>query len=106
MYRESNEGLVETIERLEREIEEMRALRAAPRPREKMVLLGGVLAGIMAVMAGAALLSANARADEAETRFEKARVLVQEKTQTLGECEALAERQDDLVREYALRGVQ
>ena len=100
MYRESNECLVETIERLEREIEEMRALRVAPRPRERVVLAGAVLAGFVAILAGAALVSAKARAEEAEARFEKARVLVEEKTRTLSECEELADRQDAIVRGY------
>jgi hypothetical protein len=102
MYRESNECLLETIERLEHELEELRALRATPRPRERAVLVVGALASIVAAVAIAAFGSATARADAAEVRFQKARTLVQEKTMTLGECETLAEHESSVVRAYRM----
>jgi hypothetical protein len=102
MYRESNECLLETIERLERELDEIRALRATPRPRERAVLVVAAVASMVAAVAIAAFASVSARADDADLRFQKARAVVEEKTRTLGECETLADRESSVVRAYRM----
>jgi hypothetical protein len=90
MYRASHDTLASTIERLETELSTMRALRAPPRPRERVLWAVSAVSVLGAVFAVAALTSVSARADYAERRFEGARVRLERKTQDLGACESFA----------------
>jgi hypothetical protein len=90
MYRASHDTLASTIERLEGELRTIRALRAPLRPREHVlwaVTLASVLGALFAV---AACSAAGVRADDAERRYDGARVRLERKTQDLGTCESFA----------------
>jgi hypothetical protein len=89
MYRVSHDTFVGTIERLEAE-RDLRALRSAPRPKERVlwaVTLVSVLGGGFAT---AGLLAAHEHAEDAERRFHGASVRYEQKTRDLGTCEDLA----------------
>ena len=90
MYRASHETLVATIEHLEGELREMRALRAPPRPSERVLWMVTATSVLGAVLAVAACASARAHGDEAERRFHGARVRLEQKTQDLASCESFA----------------
>jgi len=90
MYREPHETFTSTIERLETELRELRALRTRPRPRETALLAVTVLSVLSAVLAGAACVSIHASVDDAERRFAGARARLEVKTQDLGACESFA----------------
>ena len=90
MYRASHDTLASTIERLEAELRTIRALRAPPRPRERVLLAVTFVSVLCVVFAAAGLTSVRARADDAERRFEGARVRLERKTQDLGACESFA----------------
>ena len=90
MYRASHDTLASTIEHLEAELRTIRALRAPPRPREQ-VLWAVTIASLLGVLfAAAACSAARIRADDAQRRFDGARVRLERKTQDLGTCEAFA----------------
>jgi hypothetical protein len=90
MYRASHDTLVSTIDGLEAELRNIRALRAPPRPRERVLWTVTVASIMGALFAVAACTAAGARADDAERRFDGARVRLEQKTRDLGVCEALA----------------
>jgi len=90
MYRASHDTLASTIERLEAELRTVHALRAPARPRERVLWAVTATSVLCALFAAAALTSVRARADDAERRFEGARVRLEHKTQDLGACESLA----------------
>ena len=90
MYRASHDTLASTIERLEADLRTIRALRAPPRPRERVLLAVTVTSVLCALFAAAALTSVRARADDAERRYGGARVRLERKTQDLAACESLA----------------
>jgi len=90
MYRASHDTLASTIERLEAELRTIRALRAPPRPRERVLWTVTAVSVLCALFAVAALGSLRARADDAERRFDGARVRLERKTQDLGACESFA----------------
>jgi hypothetical protein len=90
MYRASHDTLASTIERLEAELRTIRALRAPPRPRERVLWTVTVASVLCALLSAAAFTSVRARADDAERRFQGARVRLEQKTLDLGTCESLA----------------
>jgi hypothetical protein len=90
MYRASHDTLASTVQRLEAELRTIRALRAPPRPRERMLWGVTVVSVLCSLFALAALSSVQARADDAERRFDGARVRLERKTADLGACEAFA----------------
>jgi len=90
MYREPHETFASTVERLETELRELRALRARPRPRERVLWVVTALSVVGALLSGAACASSRARVDEDELRFEGARLRLELKTRDLGACEARA----------------
>jgi hypothetical protein len=90
MYRASHDTLTSTIERLEAELRTIRALRAPPRPRERVLWTVTVVSALCALFAVAALGSVRTRADDTERRFQGARVRLERKTQDLGACESFA----------------
>jgi hypothetical protein len=92
MYREPHDTFASTVERLETELRELRALRATPRPRERVLLTVTVLSVVGALLAGAACASSSVSAEDAERRFAGARTRLVLKTQDLGTCESFAQR--------------
>ncbi len=92
MYRDPDETFASTVERLETELHELRALRARPRPRERVLWAVTAASVLGAVLSLAALVSTRASADDAELRFEGARLRLALKTQDLGACESKAWR--------------
>ena len=92
MYRAPHDTFASTIERLESELREIRALRAPRRPRERILWAVTAMSLLAAAFAVAACVSAGARADDAERRFDGARVRLERKTQDLGACESFALR--------------
>ena len=98
MYREPHDTFASTVERLETELRELRALRARPRPRERALWAVTALSVLGAVLAVAACASSRASTEDAERRFAGARARLELKTQDLGTCESLAQR--------ALRGIE
>ncbi|HEY1696743.1 MAG TPA: hypothetical protein VGG39_31490 [Polyangiaceae bacterium] len=90
MYRASHDTFVSTIERLECDLRELRALRASPRPRERVLLAATAASVLGAVFAVAGLASARAHALDAERRFDGARIRLEQKTRDLQTCEDLA----------------
>jgi hypothetical protein len=91
MYREPHQTFASTVERLETELRELRALRGTPRPRERVLWAITTLSVLGVILATAASLSIRASADDAERRFEGARTRLALKTQDLGACESLAQ---------------
>lgn len=92
MYRDPHQTFASTVERLETELRELRALRARPRPRERVLLAVTLLSVVSALLAGAACVASRASADDAEQRFAGARARLALKTQDLGTCESVARR--------------
>jgi len=90
MYRASHDTLASTIARLDAELRELRALRAPPRPRERVLWVVTAMSVLAALFAVAACGAQRARADDAERRFDGARVRLERKTADLGVCESLA----------------
>jgi hypothetical protein len=90
MYRASHDTLASTIERLEAELRTIRALRAPPRPRERILWAVTAVSLLCGLLAGAAVVSVRDRAEDAERRYLGARIRLERKTQDLGTCEALA----------------
>jgi hypothetical protein len=98
MYRAPHTTLASTIERLESELREVRALRGPARPRERLLWAITTVSVLGAVFAGAALTAATAKADVAERKLDGVRTRLELKTQDLGACESVAF--------HALRGTQ
>jgi hypothetical protein len=90
MYRASHDTFASTIERLEAEVRELKALGAPGRPRDRTLWATTAVAVVGALLAVAACGAARARAADAERRFDGARVRLEMKTQDLATCEALA----------------
>jgi hypothetical protein len=90
MYRASHDSLASTIARLEDELRTLQALRAPARPAERTLWVVTAVSLLLAVFAGAAVVSLHDRAADAERRFEGARVRLERKTQDLGTCETFA----------------
>ncbi|HEY3816562.1 MAG TPA: hypothetical protein VGL81_05300 [Polyangiaceae bacterium] len=90
MYRASHDTFASTIERLEGELRTIRALGGPRRPREQALWAVTVASVLCAAFALAGLTSALARADDAERRFDGARVRLERKTGDLATCESLA----------------
>jgi hypothetical protein len=90
MYRASHDTLASTIERLEAELSTIRSLRAPARPRERVLWAVSIVSFLCALFAVAALTSVRTRAEDAERRYEGARVRLERKTQDLGACESFA----------------
>jgi hypothetical protein len=90
MYRASHETLVSTIEHLEAELRDLRALRAPARPSERLLWMVTATSILGAVLAVAACASARAHGADAERRFDGARVRLERKTQDLTSCESFA----------------
>jgi aminoglycoside phosphotransferase (APT) family kinase protein len=91
MYREPHQTFASTVERLETELRELRALRSIPRPRERVLWAITALSVLGAIFATAASVSIRESADDAERRFEGARTRLELKTQDLGACESFAQ---------------
>jgi hypothetical protein len=98
MYRDPHETFASNVERLETELCELRALRARPRPRERVLWAITSLSVVGAILAVAACASSRASAEDAELRFEAARVRLELKTQDLGACESHAWRAMGITR--------
>jgi hypothetical protein len=90
MYRAPHDTFASTVERLETELRELRALRAPRRPRERFLWTVTAMSVLGAVLAVVSCLAARAQAEDAERRFDGARVRLEQKTQDLGVCESLA----------------
>jgi len=90
MYRASHDTFAGTIERLEAEVRDLRALRAPTRPRERALWATTGVAVVGALLAVAACGAARSRAVDAERRFDAARVRLERKTADLAACEELA----------------
>jgi hypothetical protein len=90
MYRASHDTFASTIERLEAEVRELRAVGAPRRPRERALWVTTAVSVVGALLAVAACGAARSRADVAEHRFEAARVRLERKTLDLGACESFA----------------
>lgn len=96
MYRGSQESFAETIERLEREVAELRAALAPGRRREVKTRLFAALCGMLTFLALAACAAARARADQLTTRFDAEAAILERKTRDLGTCESMVRvSQDD-----------
>ena len=93
MYRASHDSFAGTIERLEAEVRELRALRAPGRPRDRALWATTGIAVVGALLAVAACGAARSRAADAERRFDAARVRLERKTNDLAACEELAYKQ-------------
>jgi hypothetical protein len=100
MYRASHDTFASTIERLEAELRELRALRAPARPRERYLWTVTVASVLGMVLAIGACVAARARTEDAERRFDGARVRLEVKTQDLGACETLASRAMHVAVQY------
>lgn len=90
MYRASHDTFASTIERLETELQDLRALRATPRPREFVLWAVTGMSVIGAVLAVGACWATHARAADVERRYDGARVRLERKTHDLATCEDLA----------------
>ena len=90
MYRAPHDTFASTIERLEAEVRELRAVGSPRRARERALWATTAVCVVGAVLAVAACGAARTRADLAEHRFDAARVRLELKTKDLGVCEALA----------------
>jgi hypothetical protein len=99
MYRAPHDTFVSTIERLEAELRELREAGLSPclgttrRTRERTLWATTAVSVIGALLAVAACGAARTRADDAERRFDAARVRLERKTQDLSECESFAYRE-------------
>jgi hypothetical protein len=90
MYRAPHDTFASTIERLEGEVRELRAMGVPRPPRERVLWITTAVSVVGALLAVAAFGAASARADVAERRFDAARVRLERKTQDLGACESFA----------------
>src|SRR5579871_2835250 len=96
MYRASHDTFAATIERLEAELRQLResgwspCLGTARRPRERVLWVTTAVSVVGALLAVAACGAARSHAEDAERRFDAARVRLERKTQDLAACEAFA----------------
>jgi hypothetical protein len=90
MYRASHDTFASTIERLEAEVRELRTLGTPRGARERTLWATTAVSVVGALLAVAACGAARTRADDAERRFDAARVRLERKTQDLAACESFA----------------
>ncbi len=99
MYRASHESFAETIEKLERELAEMRGLAGSPRRRLKVLGVVTGLSVVATIVLGAACAATHERAERLQRHMSQAASLLDSREQDLHTCTTLANEQLGATRE-------
>jgi hypothetical protein len=99
MYREPYDALVETIDRLQRELGDVAGFRR--RFPERLLWFVTATSVLGAVLAIAALTASRAHARQLEETLSTTRARLDAKTQALGQCESFAQDSVNAQRQYA-----
>jgi hypothetical protein len=91
MYRDPQASFADRVERLEKELAELRALRAPARPRERTLWSVTGASVVAALLACSALASTSVRAVDLQRQLEETRSRLDVKSELVGECERVAE---------------
>jgi hypothetical protein len=93
MYRDSQHSFAQTIERLEQELAELRALHAPPRPRERTLWAVTALCIVAGTLAVVSCALSHERAVLLQQRFDAVAARLESKTTVLAECQSLADQE-------------
>jgi hypothetical protein len=99
MYRESYDALVETVDRLQRELSDVASVRR--HFPERLLWFVTAASVLCTVLSFAALCASRARTNELEQTLSAIRARLEAKTQALGECESFAQDSVNAQRQYA-----
>jgi hypothetical protein len=93
MYRASHESFAETIEKLERELAEMRGLSGSPRRRMKVLASVTGLSLVATFLLGIACEATHERAERLQRHMTEAAALLDSREHDLHTCTTLANEQ-------------
>jgi hypothetical protein len=99
MYREPYDALIATIDRLQRELDDVAPLRR--RPRGRLLVFVTAMSVLCAILCLSALGASRAHVRDLEERLSTTRARLDAKTQALGQCESFARDSVDAQRQYA-----